>query len=92
MLYVSNRGPDTISAFDISGDRPTLVAEVPTGAGPRHFELHGSCLVSGGQSGDVVSGRGVPGPAVTVPLPAPACVVAQPIGTVPHEFRRRPPQ
>jgi len=83
LLYVSNRGPDTISVFDISTDDPTIVAEVETGAGPRHFELQRDRLLVGGQAGDVVSihaltADGLPGPSVDLPVVAPACVASRP--------------
>ncbi|BFU46559.1 lactonase family protein [Krasilnikovia sp. MM14-A1004] len=39
-VYVANRGPDTIAAFEWDGTDATLVAEVPTGgAWPRHLAL-----------------------------------------------------
>jgi 6-phosphogluconolactonase (cycloisomerase 2 family) len=39
-LYVSNRGPDTVSVFTWDGEKATLVAEVPTGGvWPRHLAL-----------------------------------------------------
>jgi 6-phosphogluconolactonase len=83
LLHVSNRGPDTISTFDISAATPTLVSEVATGAGPRHFELQDEWLIVSGQAGDVVSthalaSNGSPEAAVDVPVTAPACVVSRP--------------
>ena len=83
LLYVSNRGPDSISVLDIKGPQPTLVAEVSTGAGPRHFALDADSLLTSGQSGEVVavhplSGHGIPGPAHVVGMPSPACAVVRP--------------
>jgi 6-phosphogluconolactonase (cycloisomerase 2 family) len=44
-LYVANRGPDTITVFDLSEDLPRPVAEVPTGGHwPRHFAIIGDLL------------------------------------------------
>ncbi|MFC7487190.1 lactonase family protein [Knoellia sp. CPCC 206453] len=88
LLHVSNRGPDTVSTFDISTATPSLLSEVATGAGPRHFELQDEWLLVGGQSGDVVSvhalaPNGAPGVAVDVPVPAPACVVSRPSTPLP---------
>jgi 6-phosphogluconolactonase (cycloisomerase 2 family) len=82
-LYVANRGPDTIAAFDVTGERPLLLAEEPAGgAWPRHFALvDGWIVVALQRSGELTSlpvdpRTGVPGPPVhRLPVPDPACVL-----------------
>ena len=44
-VYVANRGPNTVSAFDWDGERATPIAEIPTGGDwPRHMILLGDHL------------------------------------------------
>ena len=44
-VYVANRGPDTVSAFERDGANLTMIAEVPTGGEwPRHMILLGDHL------------------------------------------------
>lgn len=50
LAYVSNRGPDTISVFDVSTGIAKLVAEQDTGAHPRHFTLTARHLLVAGQN------------------------------------------
>jgi 6-phosphogluconolactonase len=38
-LYVSNRNPDCVTEFDISGDEPVALADHPCGRFPRHFAI-----------------------------------------------------
>lgn len=46
LLYVANRGPDTIATFSLDDGRPVLVSEIETGgAWPRHFALVDDTLV-----------------------------------------------
>jgi 6-phosphogluconolactonase len=55
-LYVSNRGPDCVTEFDLSGDRPRAVADHPCGAFPRHFSLvAGVCHVAAQREDAIVS-------------------------------------
>jgi 6-phosphogluconolactonase (cycloisomerase 2 family) len=79
LLYVSNRGPDTIAVFDVGSGSPRRLAEVPTAAHPRHFGASAGWLLVGGMEADEVALHalgpdGVPAPARTVPARAPACV------------------
>jgi 6-phosphogluconolactonase len=82
-LYVANRGPDTLATFALTGDAPTLVAEVPTGgAWPRHFAIDGRYLyVANERSHTVVCfvldpETGVPTPTGDVlATPSPTCVL-----------------
>ncbi|HEY9524680.1 MAG TPA: lactonase family protein [Thermopolyspora sp.] len=82
-LYVSNRGPDTVSTFDLAGDRPRMVAEVPTGGHwPRHFAISGDLMfVANERSHSLTTFRidpytGEPHP-IGAPLetPSPTCVL-----------------
>ena len=54
-LYVSNRGHDSLAVLELQDDlTPRLIANVPTGAGPRGFVIAGSLLLCANQgSGDV---------------------------------------
>ncbi|RMI46049.1 lactonase family protein [Streptomyces triticirhizae] len=56
--FVSNRGPDTVTAFALAEDAPPrAVAEQSPGAPwPRHFSLDGTRMYAAGQTGDVVVG------------------------------------
>jgi 6-phosphogluconolactonase len=83
LLYVSNRGPDTVSVFDVASGAPRRLAEVATAAHPRHFGVAAGWLLVGGMEADRVAlhrldADGVPGPAGTVPVTAPACVAPVP--------------
>lgn len=79
LLYVGNRGPDTISV--LRADSLELVAEVPSGgAWPRHFALDGDrLLVANQHSGGVAVlplQGGIPGAATQVfAIESPACVL-----------------
>ncbi|MGI8667529.1 MAG: lactonase family protein [Jatrophihabitans sp.] len=51
--YLSNRYPDSIAVFSLTGDTPVRLAEYPTGPGwPRHFALTGNWLIAANQHGD----------------------------------------
>lgn len=96
LLHVSNRGPDTVSTFDVTGDGLRLVGEVDVPAHPRQFALAGGHLLVGGLQGGAVSvhrvaADGRPGPGVGTPVEAPACVAVHPgrwrTGTDGERFR-----
>ena len=79
LLYVSNRGPDTVTVFDIASGSPRRLAEVATSAHPRHFGVAPGWLLVGGMEADEVAlhpldADGLPGAARTAPVKAPACV------------------
>jgi 6-phosphogluconolactonase len=82
-VYVANRGPDTVSTFAWDGERPTLIAEVPTGGEwPRHMILVGDHLyVTNQMSQSVTTFRvdletGVPGPqGEPTGEPTPTCLL-----------------
>lgn len=52
LVYIANRGPDTISAFAVAADASlTMVDEVPTGGQwPRHFAIDGDQLYVANQN------------------------------------------
>ncbi|WP_433496263.1 lactonase family protein [Sphaerimonospora sp. CA-214678] len=83
-LYVGNRGPDTVSAFEIDGPRLTPVAETPSGGSwPRHFAIDGDLLYVANQRSDTVSvlalKDGVPQPTgETLRVGTPSCVLPRP--------------
>lgn len=83
LLYVSNRGPDTIVTMDVSAVRPERMGEVDTGAQPRHFALAAGSLLVGGVRDDTVhthelDSSGVPGPGTPLALRSPACIAPRP--------------
>jgi 6-phosphogluconolactonase (cycloisomerase 2 family) len=53
-LYLSNRNPDCVTEFDISGDEPVALADHPSGAFPRHFAIAGDTVYVAAQKGDAL--------------------------------------
>jgi 6-phosphogluconolactonase (cycloisomerase 2 family) len=82
-LYVANRGPDTVTAFEVDGARLTRVAEVPSGGHwPRHFAAAGDRLyVANQRSGTVavlVLSDGIPEPTGhALEVGSPSCVLSR---------------
>lgn len=85
-LYVSNRGPDTITTFALDGDGvPRVLAETPTGgAWPRHFAIVDDLLLVANQHSDSVvclridPDTGAPEPTgELVEVGSPACVLSR---------------
>lgn len=85
-LYVANRGPDTISVFELDatpGSRapPRYVAEVPVGSWPRHIALDGDLLyVANERSHEVMvlgvdPETGIPAHLRTIEVPSPTVVL-----------------
>ncbi|WP_169946078.1 lactonase family protein [Microbispora sp. H11081] len=80
-LYVANRGPDTISVFEVDGPRLTMVAETPAGGSwPRHFAVDGDRLYVANQRSDAVAmlalKDGLPEPAEqALAVGSPSCVL-----------------
>ena len=75
-LYLSNRGPDVITEFDISDLEPKAVADHPCGAFPRHFSMAGDRFFVAGQKEDAVVSFAVPdGEPVRYPTGTPTCVL-----------------
>ncbi|RZQ60119.1 lactonase family protein [Amycolatopsis suaedae] len=54
-LYVSNRGPDCVTEFDVSAPEPRAVADHPCGAFPRHFTIAGDRLLVASQLGGEIT-------------------------------------
>jgi 6-phosphogluconolactonase len=86
---LSNRGPDTIAIFDLTGtgDRgPVRLAERALGAAwPRHFAVTGSRVLVAAQHSDVVvtldldAATGTLTERHRLPVGSPACVAVQPL-------------
>lgn len=84
-VYVSNRGPDTITVFAVSGDageRVTRLAEVPSGGrGPRDIALIGEHIYAANQDSDTVTifrrdrSTGLLDQTATIETPSPVCVL-----------------
>jgi 6-phosphogluconolactonase len=80
-LYVANRGPNTVSVFDLRGDAPLYVTEVATGDWPRHIALgDGTLYVANERSNQVMRMRidpatGVPAHEQTIEVPSPTFVL-----------------
>jgi 6-phosphogluconolactonase (cycloisomerase 2 family) len=53
-LYLSNRNPDVVTEFDISGETPAAVADHPSGAWPRHFAIVDGTVYAAAQKDDAV--------------------------------------
>jgi 6-phosphogluconolactonase len=75
-LYVSNRGPDCVTEFDLAGATPAAVADHPCGAFPRHFALvAGTCHTAAQLDDAIVSFPLAGGPATRFPTGTPTCVI-----------------
>jgi 6-phosphogluconolactonase (cycloisomerase 2 family) len=88
-LYLSNRGPDCLTAFTFDRDTPRPIADHPAGMWPRQFTVlrgqsgDGHCYVAAQNSDEVLSFTlpppgGQAGPITRYPVGSPACVVAAP--------------
>lgn len=85
-LLISNRGPDTVSLFDVTSIVPVLLDEVDVPAHPRHFHAEGASLLVAGRDADAVTTHGLSGDQIsyavtTLKIPAPMCVAPQPTKT-----------
>ncbi len=55
LALLSNRGPDTLAVFDITGELPRLLSETDVGPGwPRHFCVAGDEILVALQEGNQV--------------------------------------
>lgn len=76
-LYVSNRGPDCVTEFDLSGELPRAVADHPCGAFPRHFSLvAGTCHVAAQRADAIVSFPLAGGAPARFATGTPTCVIS----------------
>jgi 6-phosphogluconolactonase len=80
-LYVGNRGPDSVTVFELDGGLPLYVAEVPVGDWPRHISLDEDQLyVANERSHSVMvmtisPETGIPALAGTISVPSPTVVL-----------------
>lgn len=75
-LYLSNRGPDCVTEFDLTGASPEAVADHPCGAFPRHFSLvDGVCRVAAQRDDAIVSFPATGGAATRFATGSPTCVI-----------------
>ncbi len=80
-LYVANRGPNTVSVFDLAGGTLCYVTEVATGDWPRHIALEdGTLYIANERSHQVMRMRidpatGVPAHEHTIEVPSPTFVL-----------------
>jgi 6-phosphogluconolactonase len=80
-LYVANRGPNTVSVFDLQDNAPHYRTEVATGDWPRHIALgDGTLYVANERSHQVMRMRidpatGVPAHEHTIEVPSPTFVL-----------------
>jgi 6-phosphogluconolactonase len=76
-LYLSNRGPDRLTEFDLTGPTPRAVADHPSGAFPRHFSLvDGTCHIAAQKDDAIVSFPVDGGEASRFATGSPTCVIA----------------
>lgn len=77
-LYLSNRNPDVVTEFDISGEKPVALADHPSGAFPRHFAIAGGTVYVAAQKGDALVAFPVGGgEQVSYPTGTPTCVLVR---------------
>jgi 6-phosphogluconolactonase len=77
-LYVSNRNPDCVTEFDVSGAEPVALADHPSGAWPRHFATVGDTLYAAAQKDDaIVAFPRTGGPQVRYQTGTPTCVLVR---------------
>jgi len=53
-LYLSNRNPDCVTEFDVSGAEPVALADHPSGAFPRHFAIADDTIYVAAQKDDAI--------------------------------------
>lgn len=77
-LYLSNRNPDVITEFDITGETPVALADHPSGAWPRHFAIAGGTVYAAAQREDaIVAFPLAGGEIVRYPSGTPTCVLVR---------------
>ena len=81
-VYASNRGPDSVSVFAVTGDELFPIAEVPSGGrGPRDITLAGDHLYAANEESDTVTvfdrdpATGLLKQTTSVETPSPVCVL-----------------
>jgi 6-phosphogluconolactonase len=53
-LYLSNRNPNCVTEFDVSGEEPVGLADHPSGAFPRHFAIVDDTVYVAAQKDDAI--------------------------------------
>jgi len=75
VVYVANRGRDTIAVIELTGPRPSLVQEQPCGgAGPQHLAVVGDLLLCANLESNAI---------VALPIDAGRLGEAHPVASVP---------
>lgn len=75
-LYLSNRNPDCVTEFDISSEKPTALADHPSGTWPRHFTIADDTIYAAAQKDDaIVAFPRDGGEPVRYPTGTPTCVL-----------------
>jgi 6-phosphogluconolactonase (cycloisomerase 2 family) len=77
-LYLSNRNPDCVTEFDISGEEPVALSDHPSGAWPRHFAIADDMVYVAAQKDDaLVAFPLADGESVRYPTGTPTCVLVR---------------
>lgn len=76
-LYLSNRNPDSVTEFDISGETPVALGDHPCGAWPRHFSIVDDVIYVAAQKDDAIVAFPVGGTAVRYPTGTPTFVLVR---------------
>jgi 6-phosphogluconolactonase len=79
-LYLSNRNPDCVTEFDISGETPVALGDHPCGAWPRHFAIVSGTtevIYVAAQKDDSIVAFPVGGTAVRYETGTPTCVLVR---------------
>jgi 6-phosphogluconolactonase len=76
-LYLSNRNPDCVTEFDISGDEPVALGDHPCGAFPRHFTIVDDVIYVAAQKDDAIVAFPVGGTTVSYPTGTPTFVLVR---------------
>ncbi|TDV38627.1 lactonase family protein [Actinophytocola oryzae] len=76
-LYLSNRNPDCVTEFDISGEVPVALGDHPCGAFPRHFEIVDDVIYVAAQRDDAIVAFPVGGTAVRYETGTPTFVLVR---------------
>lgn len=77
-LFVSNRGADVVTVFDVTGDEPKALRDLPCGEFPRHYAIVGETCYVAAQKGDAIVAFPVDGgPQTRYETGTPTCVLVR---------------
>jgi len=76
-LYLSSRGPDCVTEFDLAGDEPVALGDHPCGAFPRHFTIADGIIYVAAQKDDAIVAFPVGGTGVRYETGTPTCVLVR---------------